>query len=46
MIKKRGKYFVVIAHSGRKMGTYLSRKRAVKRLRAIEWFKQHPRGKR
>lgn len=44
--KVKGGYRVV-AHSGRSMGTYASRKQAVKRLREVEYFKRHPKkGKR
>lgn len=40
--KVKGGYKVV-AHSGRAMGTYPTRKQAVKRLREVEYFKRHPR---
>ena len=39
MIKKVGSKWVVIAESGRKMGSYDTKKEAQKRLRQIEIFK-------
>ena len=40
MIKKVGKQkYTVIANSGRKMGTYSSKKQAQKRLAQVEMFK-------
>jgi len=39
--RRRGKY-VVVAHSGRTMGTYRTRAAALKRLRQVEYFKRHP----
>ena len=39
MIKKVGSKYVVVAESGRKMGTYGTKKEAEKRLRQIEFFK-------
>jgi len=40
MIKKiNGKYVVMSEKTGRKFGTYASRKEAEKRLRQIEMFK-------
>ena len=39
MIKKEGSKYVVIAESGRKMGTYGTRKEAEKRIKQIEMFK-------
>lgn len=40
MIKKiKGKYAVLSEKTGRKFGTYRTRKEAVKRLRQIEFFK-------
>jgi len=40
MIKKVGKQkYTVIAESGRKMGTYKSKKQAQKRLAQVEMFK-------
>jgi len=39
MIKKTGSKYVVVAESGRKMGTYDTKKAAEKRLRQIEFFK-------
>lgn len=30
----------MVAHSGKKMGTYTSKARALKRLRRIEYFKK------
>jgi len=39
MIKKVGPKYMVIAESGRKMGTYDTKKEAEKRLRQIEIFK-------
>ena len=39
MIKKQGLKYVVIAESGRKMGSYVTKKAAQKRLRQIEFFK-------
>lgn len=40
MIKKVGKQkYTVIAESGRKMGTYTSKKKAQERLAQVEMFK-------
>ena len=40
MIKKiKGKYVVMSEHTGRKFGTYDTKKEAEKRLRQIEFFK-------
>ena len=40
MIKKiKGKYVVLSETTGRKFGTYKTKKEAVKRLRQIEFFK-------
>jgi hypothetical protein len=39
MIRKRGDKYVVLAESGRHMGTYATRAEAEKRLRQIEFFK-------
>lgn len=39
MIKKIGSKYVVVAESGRKMGTYKTKKEAKERLRQIEFFK-------
>lgn len=40
MIKKiRGKYVVLSETTGRKFGTYTSKKAAEKRLRQVEFFK-------
>jgi len=39
MIKKQGSKYTVIAESGRKMGTYDTKKEAKKRLQQIEFFK-------
>ena len=39
MIKKIGSKYLVMAESGRKMGTYKTKKEAVKRLQQIEFFK-------
>jgi hypothetical protein len=40
MIKKiKGKYVVMSEHTGRKFGTYGTKKEAVKRLQQIEFFK-------
>jgi hypothetical protein len=40
MIVRHGKQFTVMSESGRRMGTYRSRKRAQRRLRQIEMFKR------
>ena len=41
MIKKiKGKYVVLSEHTGRKFGTYKTKKEAEKRLRQIEFFKR------
>ena len=39
MIRKIGSKYVVIAESGRKMGSYNTKKEAKKRLQQIEFFK-------
>ena len=39
MIKKQGSKYVVVAESGRKMGTYKTQKEAKHRLQQIEFFK-------
>lgn len=40
MIKKsHGKYVVMSEHTGRKFGTYKTKKEALARLRQIEFFK-------
>jgi len=39
MIKKQGSKYMVVAESGRKVGTYGTKKEAEKRLRQIEFFK-------
>ena len=39
MIRKQGSKYVVVAESGRKMGTYKTKKEAKKRLQQIEFFK-------
>jgi hypothetical protein len=39
MIKKAGSKYVVLAESGRRMGTYDTKAEAQKRLRQIEFFK-------
>ncbi|MBI2064518.1 MAG: hypothetical protein HYT62_00490 [Candidatus Yanofskybacteria bacterium] len=39
MIRKIGSKYVVVAESGRKMGTYKTKKEAKKRLQQIEFFK-------
>ena len=45
MIKKiKGKYVVLSEKTGRKFGTYKTKKKAEKRLRQIEFFK-HAKGK-
>lgn len=45
MIKKiKGKYVVMSKRTGRKFGTYNTKKEAVKRLQQIEFFK-HLKGK-
>ena len=40
MIKKIGSKYVVVAESGRQMGTYNTKKEAETRLREIEFFKE------
>ena len=44
MIKKVKRKYLVIAESGRHMGTYTSLKAAKKRLQQIEYFK-HAKGR-
>ena len=39
MIRKQGSKYTVVAESGRKMGTYKTKKEAQERLRQIEFFK-------
>jgi len=39
MIRKQGSKYVVVAESGRKMGTYKTKAEAKKRLQQIEFFK-------
>ncbi|MBI2626867.1 MAG: hypothetical protein HYW77_01350 [Parcubacteria group bacterium] len=39
MIKKIGLKYVVVAESGRKMGSYATKKEATRRLKQIEFFK-------
>ena len=39
MIRKQGSKYTIIAESGRKMGTYDTKKEAEKRLKQIEFFK-------
>jgi hypothetical protein len=39
MIKKAGNKYVVVAESGRRMGTYDTKAEAQKRLRQVEFFK-------
>jgi hypothetical protein len=39
MIRKAGSKYVVLAESGRRMGTYDTKAEAQKRLRQIEFFK-------
>ena len=39
MIKKAGNKYVVVAESGRRMGTYDTKAEAEKRLRQVEFFK-------
>jgi hypothetical protein len=50
MIRKIGGKYVVVAESGRRMGTYGTRAEAERRLRQIEMFKhlktRRPRGAR
>lgn len=45
MIKKQGSKYMVVAESGRKMGTYKTKKEAKKRLQQIEFFKHLKSGK-
>lgn len=45
MIKKIKSGYRVVSHSGRNLGTYRSRKAAVKRLRQVEYFKHKGRKK-
>lgn len=45
MIKKHGSKFVVTSSTGKQLSKPTTKKKAVKRLRAIEYFKAHP-GKR
>lgn len=40
MIIQRGRQFTVVSESGRRMGTYRSRKKAKQRLRQVEMFKR------
>jgi hypothetical protein len=39
MIRKQGNKYVVVAKTGRKMGTYNTRKEAEERLRQVEIMK-------
>lgn len=42
IIRKEGDKWVIYSHDGKKkLGEYDSKKEAVKRLRQIEYFKQH-----
>jgi len=45
MIKKKGSKYVVVAESGRIMGTYRTKQEAKKRLQQIEFFKHLKGGK-
>ena len=44
MIRKAGGKYVVLAESGRRMGTYDTKAEAQKRLRQIEFFKHAKQG--
>ena len=41
MIRKSGGKFIVVSKKGKKLSKPTSKKKAVKRLRQIEWFKHH-----
>lgn len=40
MIKKSGKGYVVVSHSGKRLSKVTSHAKAVKRLRQVEYFKR------
>jgi hypothetical protein len=40
MIKKDGSKYTVVSDSGKKMGTYSSKKAALRRLQQIEMFRE------
>jgi hypothetical protein len=42
MIKKQGSKFVVASSTGKKLSKPKTKKKAVKQLRAIEYYKRHP----
>ena len=45
IIRKEGEKWVLFTHDGKKkLGTFDSKKEAVKRLREVEYFKSHPKG--
>jgi len=47
MIKKAGNGYKVVSKSGKNLSRPgLSKGAAVKRLKQVEWFKAHPKGKR
>jgi len=39
MIKKQGEKYVIKSHNGKTLGTFKTRKAALKRLKEIEYFK-------
>jgi hypothetical protein len=41
MIRKSGSKFVVVSKKGKKLSKPTTKKKAVKRLREIEYFKKH-----
>jgi len=41
MIRKSGSKFKVVSKKGKSLGTYKTKKAALKRLRQVEWFKHH-----
>jgi hypothetical protein len=40
-IEKHGNRYDIMSKKGKPLGSYDSKKKAVKRLRQIEWFKRH-----
>lgn len=46
MIQKQGSKYVLKSHDGKKnLGTFPTKKAAVKHEQQIQYFKHHPRGK-
>lgn len=45
MIRRKGRKFQVVSHTGKNLGTYTTREAAERRLRQVEYFKHKDKGR-